>query len=97
MKNNNKKLCWFLFAALAVLYLLNYRLTTPTTTDNSNGWTVYGTKGCGWTRKQLDHMKDNNVPHKFIDCDKEKCEGMDGYPTLKDPNGKISVGFMQVQ
>jgi hypothetical protein len=59
-------------------------------------WTVYGTTGCGWTRKQLKHMKDNNVPHTFIDCDKKDCNGFNAYPTLKDPSGKITTGFSLV-
>lgn len=63
---------------------------------DGEGWTVYGTMGCGWTRKQLDHMKNKSIPHVFVDCDKEKCDKMDGFPTLKDPAGNISTGFKEV-
>tara|TARA_R110002072_G_scaffold157128_3_gene307634 strand:- start:13432 stop:13710 length:279 start_codon:yes stop_codon:yes gene_type:complete len=68
---------------------------TPVTTDGE-GWTVYGTMGCGWTRKQLDHMKNKSIPHIFVDCDKEDCGKMDGFPTLKDPIGNMSTGFKEV-
>jgi hypothetical protein len=56
-------------------------------------WTVYGTMGCGWTRKQLDHMKDKSIPHKFVDCDKNDCGNMKAFPTMKDPNGKTITGY----
>ncbi|AET43592.1 hypothetical protein MPWG_00103 [Micromonas pusilla virus PL1] len=59
-------------------------------------WTVYGTMGCGWTRKQLEYMKNQNIPHTFIDCDEESCAGMDAFPTLVDPNGKQLVGYNEV-
>lgn len=62
-----------------------------------NGWTVYGTMGCGWTRKQLDHMKSKGIPHTFVDCDKEgACPGMNAFPTMKSPEGEKVVGFKEV-
>ena len=61
------------------------------------GWTVYGTKGCSWTLKQLDHMKSKGIPHTFVDCDKEgACPGMDAFPTMKSPKGEKVVGFKEV-
>ena len=59
-------------------------------------WTVYGTMGCGWTRKQLDYMKKTGTPHTFVDCDKGGCGGMGAFPTLKSPNGKTIVGYTEV-
>ena len=93
----NKKLVFALVVAAIVLYLLNFRLTNDKTQPSSGDWTVYGTMGCGWTRKQLKHMKDNNISHKFIDCDKEDCGDVNAYPTLKDANGEMIEGFTLVQ
>tara|TARA_Y100000389_G_scaffold202174_1_gene246761 strand:- start:2305 stop:2586 length:282 start_codon:yes stop_codon:yes gene_type:complete len=60
-------------------------------------WTVYGTMGCGWTRKQLDHMKAKGIAHTFVDCDKDgACPGMDAFPTMKSPHGEKVVGFKEV-
>lgn len=60
-------------------------------------WTVYGTMGCGWTRKQLDHMKSKGIPHTFVDCDKDgACPGMDAFPTMVHKNGEKVVGFKEV-
>jgi hypothetical protein len=56
-------------------------------------WEVYGTMGCGWTRKQLDHMKSKGVKHTFIDCDKGGCDGMEAFPTSVHSSGKKVVGF----
>ncbi len=79
--------------ALAIgiaLFLLYMHISTP------GKWTVYGTMGCGWTRKQLYYMKKTGTPHTFIDCDKSGCGGIDAFPTLKSPNGKIIVGYTEV-
>lgn len=78
--------------AIGVALFLLYKNTSST----SGKWTVYGTMGCGWTRKQLDYMKNNNIPHTFIDCDKESCAGMDAFPTLVDPDGKQMVGYNEI-
>ena len=77
-----------ILVALTVLY----RTSVP----NGKQWTVYGTMGCGWTRKQLDHMKKNGKSFKFVDCDKEGCSGMDAFPTLVSPNGEKTVGYSEV-
>jgi hypothetical protein len=81
-----------IFFGLAFLFLLNYWLTSSSSSKN---WTVYGSKNCGWTNKQLEHMDSNNISYEFIDCDKnkQKCVGMEGFPTLKNSNGKTIVGF----
>lgn len=82
---------------IVVLFLLNYWLTSSSSSSSSSSksWTVYGSKNCGWTNKQLEHMDSNNISYEFIDCDKnkQKCVGMEGFPTLKDSNGKTIVGF----
>jgi hypothetical protein len=82
---------------LIVLILLNIVLIQPgevPSTDTTTGeWTVYGTQGCGWTRKQLEVMESKKIPHKFIDCDKEDCGSVSAFPTLLDPNGATTVGF----
>ena len=59
-------------------------------------WTVYGSMGCGWTRKQLDYMKSKGKPYTFVDCDKKGCDDIDGYPTLIHSDGRKIVGFNQV-
>lgn len=69
----------------------------PPSAGAEGGWTVYGTMGCGWTRKQLEYMKNNNIPHTFIDCEKGGCPAaMKAFPTLVHPNGEEIVGFKEV-
>ena len=90
--------------AFVVLLIINLMILKNTGGAMGTGpmkkkgdWTVYGTMGCGWTRKQLEHMKKNNVSHTFVDCDKEgACPGMDAFPTMKSPNGEKIVGFKEV-
>lgn len=87
--------------ALIILVLLNLYLlytlrTSPKTGGVSGGtYVVYGTMGCGWTRKQLDHMKAKGIAHEFVDCsEKGACpEGVRAYPTIKHPDGKMTTGF----
>ena len=74
------------------------RLDVPVSSSVSNGeqWPVYGTMGCGWTRKQLDYMKKNGKSFKFVDCDKEGCSGMEAFPTLVSPNGEQIIGYNEI-
>jgi len=89
-----------MFAFIALIIVNAYTLINTgkpsVTQDGEEGWTVYGTMGCGWTRKQLDHMKNVNKPFTFIDCDKENCDGMDAFPTLISPSGEKHVGYKEV-
>ena len=90
----NKHLIAYIVLILIILYFVNKVLTAKSTYTGEDGkWTVYGTNGCGWTRKQLELMDSKNIPYTFVDCDSENCNGMDAYPTLIDPSGKKHVGF----
>ncbi len=56
--------------------------------------TVYGSMSCGWTRKQLDHLKSKGKAYTFVDCTEGKCPPeVDGFPTTRTPSGEIVVGF----
>ena len=78
--------------AIGVALFLLYKNTSST----SGKWTVYGTMGCGWTRKQLEYMKKAGKPHTFVDCDKGGCDGMNAFPTLEGPNSEKIVGYTEV-
>lgn len=76
----------FLLIILLAMYLCRSK--------EESDWIVYGTKGCGWTRKQLSHMKAKGIKHTFVDCDKEDCSEMDAYPTLRHAQtGELFVGY----
>ena len=87
---------------LLIIDLMILRKTGETsgtvgTAPGKKDWTVYGTMGCGWTRKQLEHMKKKRVSHTFVDCDKDgACPGMDAFPTMVHKNGEKVVGFKEV-
>jgi hypothetical protein len=59
-------------------------------------WTVYGTMGCGWTRKQLEELKGKNVSYTFVDCGSQECAGMSAFPVNIKPDGTQKVGFIEV-
>jgi len=85
---------------LALLIIVNLYILSQTgkraTVSNGEEWTVYGTMGCGWTRKQLEYMEKNGKPFKFVDCEKEGCSGMDAFPTIIHPNGEKTVGYSEI-
>ena len=84
-------------AAIAIFILFRHtRVTVSASVSNGEQWTVYGTMGCGWTRKQLDYMKKNGKPFKFVDCEKGGCSGMEAFPTLIAPNGEKIVGYSEI-
>lgn len=59
-------------------------------------WKVYGTEWCGWTRKQLDYMKNNGKAYEFINCEEKQCNGIKSFPTLVDSNGEKLTGYHEV-
>tara|TARA_B110000977_G_scaffold190149_1_gene260578 strand:- start:3470 stop:3724 length:255 start_codon:yes stop_codon:yes gene_type:complete len=65
--------------------------------DGGSGeWTIYGSMGCGWTRKQLDYMKSKDKAFTFVDCDSEECAGVEGFPTMIHSSGEKVTGFKEV-
>lgn len=88
---------FIILAVIDVIILLRTGAPAPAPVSDSQGiWTVFGSMGCGWTRKQLDHMKKAGKPHKFVDCDKEDCKKVEAFPTIVSPNGEEHVGFKEV-
>ena len=83
-----------IIALVAIALFILFRNGAPV--SNGEQWIVYGTMGCGWTRKQLDYMKKNGKPHRFVDCEKGGCSGMQAFPTLVSPNGEKIVGYSEI-
>jgi len=91
---------WGVIAAIIVsllglVYLyMNARAAKPSAqAASSGGWTVYGSNNCSWTRKQTEEMDAKGVGYTFVDCDKEMCPGVSGFPTLKNDDGTVKVGY----
>ena len=82
--------------ALDIYILAQTGAKAPVSNGDKKKWNVYGTMGCGWTRKQLEYMKKKGKPHTFVDCDKGGCDGMDAFPTLEGPNGEKIVGYSEI-
>jgi hypothetical protein len=89
-------LAFIILAIIDILIFMQTGQAKKAPVENGKKWTVFGTMGCGWTRKQLDYMKKNGKEHTFVDCDKEECNGMKAFPTLKHPNGETTVGYKEV-
>ena len=62
----------------------------------TGAWTVYGTTWCGWTTKQLEYLKKKGIEHKFVDCEKGKCDGIDAFPVMESPNGERITGYKEI-
>jgi hypothetical protein len=87
------KIQTLLLIAIAILLIFGDRSSSSVKSGN---WTVYGSMKCGWTRKQIDYMKDNSIEYEFIDCDSGKCEGIKGFPTMVHKDGTRIEGFKEV-
>lgn len=62
----------------------------------SSGWKVYGSMACGWTKKQLSHLKSKGIKHTFVDCTKQECNDVDAFPTLiHSQSGEKIVGYSE--
>lgn len=85
------KILLSLVILVALLYIVNRRPSFP---DDGN-WKVYGSMKCGWTKKQLDHLKSNGINHTFVDCDKDACD-FTAFPTLvHSQSGEKIVGYTE--
>jgi len=82
------------FIVLAIIDIIILSQTGKSVASDGKEWTIYGTMGCGWTRKQLEYMKKNGKPFKFIDCDNGgNCSDKSAFPTTITPDGEEVVGF----
>jgi hypothetical protein len=92
----------FIILLLVDLYILmntgrgSVAPSAPATTSAEGKWTVFGTMGCGWTRKQLDYMKKKGIDHVFKDCEKGECGDVKAFPTLVSPEGEKHVGYNEM-
>ncbi len=81
---------------ILALVVLVFCYTRP---KRQGGYTVYGTKWCGYTTKQTDYLTKQygRGSHTFVDCDKPgnkgKCSGMDGFPVTITMDGTRVEGF----
>ena len=82
-----------LVIAIVAIVLIKICMKKSPKKAEEGGYTVYGTMGCGWTRKQLEYMKQSGTPFTFVDCDSEECAGITAFPTTVDPSGEQTVGF----
>jgi hypothetical protein len=77
----------------SVVALVLFTINRKKSPAGDKSWTVYGTKTCGWTNKQLEEMDNKGVSYDFVDCSSGKCDGIGGYPTLKGSDGTVKVGY----
>lgn len=89
---------WVVLAILVLLLVLFMFRMGGKRGDSAaapTGWTVYGSHNCGWTTKQLAEMDSKSVDYTFVDCDQNpgQCEGISGFPTLKNDDGTVKTGF----
>lgn len=72
--------------------------SVPSVPEETNKamWTVFGTTWCGWTTKQLDYLKKKGIEHKFVDCEKGKCDGVKAFPVMESPTGERITGYKEI-
>jgi len=93
---NKVLLAAFAILVVVILWMMYKKSSVSKSGKESSGdWTVYGTMGCGWTRKQLEALKAKNIPYTFVDCDSEDCAGMSAFPVNILPDGTQKVGFTE--
>jgi hypothetical protein len=90
---------FIILGAVNTYIFLNTGKSTKVQKETNKGtgaWTVYGTTWCGWTTKQLEYLKKKSIDHKFVDCEKGKCDGIDAFPVIESPNGERITGYKEV-
>ena len=90
---------FIILGAVNTYIFLNTGKSTKVQKETNKGtgaWTVYGTTWCGWTTKQLEYLKKKSIDHKFVDCEKGKCDGIDAFPVMDSPNGERITGYKEI-
>ena len=87
---NTRSIILWVVILSALLMLVNGK------TKSVGKWTIYGTRECGWTRKQMSHFDEKGVDYDFIDCKTGKCGDFRAYPTTVSPDGEKKVGFFKL-
>ena len=85
-----KKNC-LIIILLIILSLYLYKKNNENF-QNNDIYKVYGSLGCPWTVKQIKYFEENNKNFKFVDCDKENCDSIEGYPVTM-VNGERYEGY----
>ena len=80
----------------AYIYLNTGKEPKEPKEPSKGSWTVFGTTWCGWTTKQLDYLKKKGIDHKFVDCEKGKCDGIDAFPVMESPTGEKITGYKEI-
>jgi len=80
----------------AYIYLNTGKEPKEPKEPSKGSWTVFGTTWCGWTTKQLDYLKKKGIDHKFVDCEKGKCDGIDAFPVMESPTGERITGYKEI-
>jgi len=84
------------FIYIALILSILWAIFSPKTSSGGGTWNVYGSMDCGWTKKQIDHLKSKNISHIFVDCTKQSCNGINGFPTLvHSQSGEKIVGYTE--
>tara|TARA_B100000287_G_scaffold404363_1_gene426961 strand:- start:17831 stop:18118 length:288 start_codon:yes stop_codon:yes gene_type:complete len=89
----------FFLLALVNIYILLCLYKTPAPTASAaeakDKYIIYGSMGCGWTRKQIDVMKEKKLAYEYVDCQKDGgCPpDVKAFPTIRHPDGKMTTGF----
>jgi hypothetical protein len=82
---------------LLIVVLLMILFYFRTSGSKGDSWTIYGTDGCGWCKKQKSYMNSKGINYTFVDCSSGSCEGITGFPTLKNmETGEVKVGYTEL-
>ena len=82
--------------ALLCAYFIFANTSTHNLRGMPNDYKIYGKMSCGWTKKQIEYMQENQLPFEFIDCKKGMCDStVTSYPTTRAPNGEMVIGYTE--
>ena len=88
--------CILLIAVALIMLFLLTKKKTKTSSKEGGSITVYGSKECPWTVKQLEQLDDVKKAYTFVDCDSGKCpDFVNGFPTTQLEDGSIVSGFKE--
>ena len=96
MKFTRKKVI-LLAAMVVVVVILSSMQRSSRKQSGEVDYIVYGTDWCGYTVKQLKYLDKKGISHKYVNCEKEQCDGIKAFPQMtRTSDGETIRGYEEV-
>ena len=97
MKFTRQRVILISAVAIAAIVILTQGKRSSRKQSDDVEYIVYGTDWCGYTVKQLKYLNKKGISHKYVNCEKEQCDGIKAFPQMtRTSDGETIRGYSEV-